>query len=90
MAIIVNDQENMIDNIASATQIPYEIVKKDLQEMINKKYFTHAYINESTRELIVKQYTVPAATITCSCCGANNLVVGNIGECEYCGSKLTV
>lgn len=26
--------------------------------------------------------------ITCSCCGANNSVVGVVGECEYCGSPL--
>lgn len=26
--------------------------------------------------------------ITCPCCGANNTVTGDLGECEYCGSPL--
>lgn len=26
--------------------------------------------------------------VTCSCCGANNTIVGSIGECEYCGAPL--
>lgn len=90
IAIIVNGQEYMLDHIASATHTPYDIVKKDLQEMINKNYFSGAYINESTREIIIKKHAAPTAMIKCSCCGANNLIVGNIGECEYCGSKLTV
>lgn len=26
--------------------------------------------------------------ITCSCCGANNMIIGKIGECEYCGAPI--
>ena len=26
--------------------------------------------------------------VTCPCCGANNKIVGPIGECEYCGTPL--
>lgn len=32
--------------------------------------------------------TVQPRVVTCSCCGANNTVVGSVGECEYCGSPL--
>lgn len=27
-------------------------------------------------------------TVACPCCGANNTIVGNTGECEYCGAVL--
>ncbi len=32
----------------------------------------------------------PAQTkiVVCSCCGANNTIYGDMGECEYCGSPL--
>lgn len=26
--------------------------------------------------------------VACPCCGANNTIVGSIGECEYCGAPL--
>lgn len=26
--------------------------------------------------------------VACSCCGANNTIAGDVGECEYCGSSL--
>ena len=26
--------------------------------------------------------------VACPCCGANNTIIGNLGECEYCGSPL--
>ena len=26
--------------------------------------------------------------VTCPCCGANNTIVGAVGECEYCGGPL--
>ena len=26
--------------------------------------------------------------VACPCCGANNTIYGNMGECEYCGSPL--
>jgi hypothetical protein len=29
-----------------------------------------------------------ARIVVCPCCGANNTVYGDIGECEYCGSAL--
>lgn len=32
----------------------------------------------------------PAQTkiVACPCCGANNTITGDVGECEYCGSPL--
>ena len=31
---------------------------------------------------------VQTRVIACPCCGANNTVSGDIGECEYCGTPL--
>lgn len=103
IAIVINGQEYMLENIAAATQLSYDMVKKDLQEMIDKGYFTGAYINATTKELVFKHQPVemiqgataqppkpqqPGRQSQCSCCGANNMIVGDVGECEFCGSKL--
>ena len=105
LAIIVNNHVSQIDAIASATGKSYDVVKKDLIALINKEYLKNAYINESTREIILPsasadtpQHTVnnhnaaaevPAAkVVSCSCCGANNTIYGDMSECEYCGSPL--
>ena len=71
--------------------------------MIEKGYLKNAYIDEGMREVILPNHApVPqnnvnaAANITqthpriaaCPCCGANNTIYGDMGECEYCGSPL--
>ena len=103
--IIVNGGERQLDSIAAATGKQYDVVKKDVQKMIDKGFLKNAYINENTREVVlpsaspananVAQPTAEAApvavqtrVIACPCCGANNTVSGDIGECEYCGSPL--
>ena len=104
-AIIVNGGERQLDAVASATGKQYDVVKNDVQKMIDKGFLKNAYINENTREVVlasaassnvnVAQPTggaAPAAVqtrvIACPCCGANNTVSGDIGECEYCGTPL--
>ena len=103
--IIVNGGERQLDAIAAATGKQYDVVKKDVQKMINKGFLKNAYINESTREVVLPkasaastEASAPSASgataatqtrvIACPCCGANNTVTGDIGECEYCGSPL--
>ena len=103
--IIVNGGERQLDSVAAATGKQYDVVKKDVQKMIDKGFLKNAYINENTREVVlasaassnvnVAQPTggaAPAAVqtrvIACPCCGANNTVSGDIGECEYCGAPL--
>lgn len=106
IAVIVNGNVRQLDQIASAMGKPYDIVKKDIQSMIDKGYLKNAYINETTHEIVLpveKQVeTVPVSdtvsnsarvepvvqVVTCPCCGANNTITGDIGECEYCGSPL--
>ena len=105
LAIIVNGGERQLDAVASATGKQYDVVKNDVQKMIDKGFLKNACINENTREVVlasaassnvnVAQPTggaAPAAVqtrvIACPCCGANNTVSGDIGECEYCGTPL--
>ncbi len=100
LAIVVNGNVRQLDNISATVGKPYDAVKKDLQQLIDDGYFKNAYINESTREIVLAQ---PAAAtnvnvgggvgvstriVSCPCCGANNTVMGAAGECEYCGSPL--
>ena len=90
--------------IASTTGKSYDIVYKDIKKMIEKGYLKNAYINENLKEVVlpndvtISQNDINVTTantasiqskiIACPCCGANNTIYGNIGECEYCGSPL--
>ena len=102
LSIIVNGNEKQIDAIAASMGKSYDVAKTDIQQMINTGYLKNAYINEGTREIILPNNNIQeqngtvgndAANIAtkivaCPCCGANNTIVGDMGECEYCGSPL--
>lgn len=103
LSIIVNGNVRSLDEIASTTGKSYDAVRSDVETLINKGYLEEAYINESTREVVlpeVDMYSnlqknqsavstkVTARVVTCPSCGANNTVAGDVGECEYCGSSL--
>lgn len=107
LSIIVNGGERSLDAIASATGKQYDVVKTDIQKMIDKGFLKNAYLNENTREVVlatpsVKQepvfyessyaesnYAAPQTrVVACPCCGANNTIYGEVGECEYCGSPI--
>ena len=102
LSIIVNGNERQIDVIASSMGKSYDVAKNDIQKLINKGYLKNAYINEGTREIVLpniiqepsgdmtntSSVNVETKIIACPCCGANNTVVGDMGECEYCGSPL--
>lgn len=102
LSIIVNGNEKQIDAIAASMGKAYDVTKEDIQKMINKGYLKNAYINEGTREIILPNNNIQeqngtvgndadnTATkiVACPCCGANNTIVGDLGECEYCGSPL--
>ena len=103
LAIIVNGGERQLDAVASATGKQYDVVKNDVQKIIDKGFLKNAYINENTREIVLASASTPnmnadtttstsanvqTRVVACPCCGANNTVSGNLGECEYCGSPL--
>lgn len=102
LSVIVNGNERQIDVIASSMSKSYDVAKNDIQKLINKGYLKNAYINEGTREIVLPNIiqeqsgdmtntssaNVETKIIACPCCGANNTIVGDMGECEYCGSPL--
>ncbi len=103
LSVIINGNERQIDAIASSMGKTYDTAKNDIQKMIDKGYLKNAYINEGTREVVlpnnnIQAYVGMAANTTannitprivsCPCCGANNTIIGDMGECEYCGSPL--
>ncbi len=104
LSVIINGNERRIDVIASSLGKSCDVAKNDIQKMIQKGYLKNAYINEATREVVLtsnntqNQETAIENTnvnkakiiVACQCCGANNTVFGNSGECEYCGSALNV
>ncbi|AFQ46418.1 hypothetical protein [Desulfosporosinus meridiei] len=97
-ALIIDQNISSLDNIASATSLNYDEVKKDLQKMLSKNYFIGAYINESSGEILLpkskanrtyNQSSSEKVPIVCKSCGANNIVIaGRVSECEYCGSPI--
>lgn len=96
--VIVNQNIQSIDNVASAVGLSYEAVAKDLQDMINIGYLKDAYIHQGNREIILKQREpVPvvyaqtvgteqavsqAKVVRCSGCGANNTIM--VGSVSEC------
>ena len=52
--IIVNGGERQLDSVAAATGKQYDVVKKDVQKMIDKGFLKNAYINENTREVALR------------------------------------
>lgn len=102
LSVIINGNERQIDVIASSMAKSYDVAKNDIQKLINKGYLKNAYINEGTREIVLpniiqeqsgdvtntSSVNVETKIVACPCCGANNTIVGDMGECEYCGSPL--
>lgn len=103
LSVIVNGNERQIDAIASSMGKTYDTAKNDIQKMIDKGYLKNAYINEGTREVVLPNNNIQAHVgiaanttannitpriVSCPCCGANNTIIGDMGECEYCGSPL--
>ncbi len=104
LAIIVNGHVRQLDAIAATTGKTYDVVRKEVKNMIDKGYLKNAYIDEGAREVVLPSSApapraaanAPVATaapvqskiVTCPCCGANNTIYGAVGECEYCGSPL--
>jgi hypothetical protein len=105
--IVINQQQRTIDNIATQMGIPYDKTVKGLQDMIDKGYFSGAYIDQANHEIvfpydraqkIFQQPEVQVDTnaapvqrhmVKCPNCGGNNVInVGQICECDFCGSPL--
>ncbi len=103
LSIITNHQETSIENIAAAIPTTYEAAKKDLKIMIDKGYLPGAYINETSREIVLlreqqlntnemgnSNHNTEMVVVNCKGCGANNMVAkGKVEKCQYCDSLIT-
>ena len=88
LAIIVNEDVRRIDSIATATGKSYDVVKKDLQKMIQKGYLKNACIDESTREIILP--TIKSAEVVPMNYATTTTVtkpVSRIVSCPCCGAN---
>lgn len=102
ISIISVENQTSLENIASICSQSIDFVTNDLQKMINKKYFTNAYIDKSTNEFVLqkknhitennvmkKDDAVELMVVTCKSCGASNSVPkGMVTECEFCGTAI--
>lgn len=101
--IVINQRQTTIENIASQMGLGYDETVKGLQKMIDKGYFNGAYIDQGNHEIVlpntnIVQPTVNAQstntnvqqrTVKCPNCGGNNVInVGQVAECEFCGSPI--
>jgi hypothetical protein len=89
--IIVNNGESSIDNIAGAVGLGYDKVAADLQKMIDIGYLKNAYINVSTREIIIPR-SVPSPELVPQAAGSNAAPVAQklVIRCPACGANATV
>jgi len=93
VSLISMQRMTSIGALAVNTEKTPDFVKKDLQKMIDKKFFVHASINIQANEIIIHGLPqMPQMNVTsavCGRCGATGRVTeGQINECEYCGSVL--
>ncbi|MCL2812760.1 MAG: hypothetical protein FWD25_12845 [Clostridia bacterium] len=95
--------QNMIslDDIANSTSKPVDFIKKDLQKMIRKRYFSNAVLDLATNRIIICPSTLPVSPLArtwavsppeyevfqCLGCGAKGKKQkGLVGYCDFCGS----
>lgn len=90
--IIINGAERQIDAIAAATGKQYDVVKKDIQEMIDKGFLKNAYINENTREVVLPSAAPANTNVGQVTSGAapTTTVQTRVVACPCCGANNTV
>lgn len=102
ISIISVENQTSLEYIANTCLYSIDFVINDLQKMINKKFFTSAYIDKNTKEIVLqkknsevakdavkKDETVEFIDVICKNCGASNSIPkGTIAECEFCGSVI--
>ena len=101
--IVINQRQTTIENIASQMGLGYDETVKGLQKMIDKGYFNGAYIDQGNHEIVLPNTNIVQSTyngqnmnnnvqqrtVKCPNCGGNNVInVGQVSECEFCGSPI--
>ena len=89
--IIVNGGERQLDSVAAATGKQYDIVKKDVQKMIDKGFLKNAYINENTREVVLPSVAPTSASAGQPIGGgAPTTAQTRVVACPCCGANNTI
>lgn len=55
VSAISNDSEGSISNIAASLGMSEELFSRDIESMINKKFFTNAYIDKDSNRIIISR-----------------------------------
>ncbi|MDL2310754.1 hypothetical protein LJC13_02105 [Peptostreptococcaceae bacterium OttesenSCG-928-C18] len=98
--IVYENEESYLDKISGTLNISYDIVVRDLQELISKKIFMGCYIDSNLRKIVfpneraMSNFTVGSrilennapSSIICKSCGGVNPLTAK--ECEYCGTSI--
>ncbi len=92
LAIVVNGNVHQLDSISATIGKPYDVVKSEIQKMIQNGYLKNAYINEATREIVFPTaasaanpaYTAPTRNVT------PVQTQGKIVACPCCGANNTI
>ncbi|MDR2733645.1 MAG: hypothetical protein LBC99_03245 [Spirochaetota bacterium] len=84
-----------VSRIATATGKSVEHVRSDLQDMVEKKFFSDAVIDVVADEIVIRSKSVVLAeqmtheTFQCHTCGGSSRIMkGAPRFCNYCGSAL--
>jgi hypothetical protein len=91
VAVLSADPTGSIENMAAAVGTSVDACKADLQKMIDKKFFTTAYIDRENNRLVIPTVTAPdsntaaasergsesASYVSCNCpnCGGINKIM---------------
>ncbi len=82
-AVVHKDIKNMIDKgylkNAYINEATREVVLPSANPVVQQNAVNATVVNAAP---------VQTKIVACPCCGANNTIVGDTGECEYCGSPL--
>ena len=89
LSIIVNGNVRQLDVIAHTVGKQYDVVKKDVQMMIDTGFLKNAYINEGTREVVLTGemagvlHTMDPANMS----GNEQVIQTRIVVCPCCGAN---
>ena len=67
---------------------PIQININNVNTMKQEQNEAFVETNVSAKQEAPARTTTQTRVVACPCCGANNTVSGNLGECDYCGSPL--
>lgn len=89
---VINAGETDIDIIAGAVSVTYETALKDIQELIDIGFFPNAYINASSKKLVLVDNDIDGQQITLQTksTSKSDLNRKKVIKCSTCGANMVV